>query len=153
MRNNTVHILFIAFVITATFLSACSSAATAIPTTATTRAQTTQNNGGVTGSGNIQWPSAMPTDVPRFTYGTITGANNNILGNVQATFKNVAPDAFAKYQKDLKNAGWAITNATQSADGFEIDAAKTPRGVVAMFVLSTGNGLKGAVTYNDHSSQ
>jgi len=73
------------------------------------------------------------------------------MGNIQATYENVTPDAFEKYQSDLKNAGWTITNATQSASGFEIDAAKSPRGVVAMFITSKDNGLKGAVTYNDHS--
>jgi hypothetical protein len=95
----------------------------------------------------------MPADVPQFTYGTITGSNNDVMGSVQAAYKNVSTDAFTKYQADLKAAGWKITNATQSADGFEIDAAKAPRGVVAMFINSKSGGLKGAVTYNDHSGQ
>ena len=121
------------------------------PAQVTQNVQVTQNNGGATGSGTIQWPSMMPTDVPQFTYGTITGSSNNIMGSIQAAFENVTPDAFDKYQSDLKNAGWTISNATQSADGFEIDATKAPRGVVAMFITSKDNGLKGAVTYNDHS--
>lgn len=101
----------------------------------------------------VQWPSKMPTDVPQFTYGTITGSNNDVMGSVQAAYKNVSTDAYTKYQADLKAAGWTITNATQSADGFEIDAAKAPRGVVAMFINSKSDGLKGAITYNDHSGQ
>jgi hypothetical protein len=124
--------------------------------------QVNQNNGGTTrntnqdtaqAGGTIQWPSQMPPDVPRFTYGTITGSSNNVMGSIQAAFANVTPDVFDKYQSDLKKAGWTISNATQSADGFEIDAAKAPRGVVAMFITSKNNGLKGAVTYNDHSGQ
>ena len=101
-------------------------------------------------SGSIQWPSKMPADVPLFTYGTITSSSNDIMGNIQASYNNVTADAFSKYQSDLKNAGWTISNANQSASGFEIDAAKAPRGVVAMFITSKTTGLTGAVTYNDH---
>jgi len=156
--------LFAVFVIAATVLSACGSAVAATPTaaaisapivaltTAPTQVQVNQNNGGVTGSGNIQWPSKMPTDVPVFTYGTITGASNDIMGSIQAVFDNVTPDAFDKYQIDLKNAGWTISNATQSAYGFEIDATIAPRTVVAMFVTSKSNGLTGAVTFNAHAN-
>ena len=133
--------------------SANNSSGNAPENTTGGQAQVSQINGGVTGSGAIQWPSKMPPDVPKFTYGTITGSNNNVMGSVQAAFANVTPDAFDKYQSDLKNAGWTISNATQSADGFEIDAAKAPRGVVAMFIASKSEGLKGAVTYNDHSGQ
>ena len=103
------------------------------------------------GGENFQWPAKMPADVPKFTFGTITGASDNIMGNVQAAYKNVPADAFDKYQSDLKGAGWTIANARQTPDGFEIDAAKGKRGVVAMFIASKNDGLKGAVTYNDHS--
>jgi hypothetical protein len=162
MRNKNLYTLLAVFVLAAMALSACGSAATTTPpvvatsvpigapTTAATQVQGNQNNGGGTGSGNIQWPSAMPADVPVFTYGTITGANNDILGSVQATFENVTSDAFDKYQSDLKNAGWTISNATQSAYGFEIDATIAPRTVVAMFITSKNNGLTGAVTYTAH---
>jgi hypothetical protein len=96
----------------------------------------------------------MPSDVPRFTYGTLTGSSNDVYGGgVQAAFDDVSADAFTKYQNDLRSAGWTISNATQSAAGFEIDATKAPRGVVAMFVNSKTHGLRGAVTYNDHSGQ
>ena len=159
MRNKSLYTLFAIFVIATMFLSACGSAATPVtvvpsePTTAATQTQAGQNNGGATGNGSIQWPSAMPMDVPQFTYGTITGANNDIMGNVQAVYESVTPDTFDKYQSDLKNAGWTISNATQSAFGFEIDATIAPRTVVAMFVTSKGKGLTGAVTYNAHSGQ
>ncbi len=126
-----------------------SSAATA-PSIATLLAGV--SNGGAAGSGSIQWPSKMPLDVPRFPYGTITGANNNVMGSIQATFENVTSDAFDKYQSDLKSAGWVITNASQSADGSgEIDASKAPHRVVVMFLPSKNNGIKVAITYYDHS--
>jgi flagellar basal body-associated protein FliL len=101
--------------------------------------QPSQNSG-------IQWPSAMPADVPQFTYGTITGANNNVMGKVQATFSNVSSDAFNKYQSDLKDAGWKITSA--APDQSEIDAAKSSHSIVLMFLNSAKNGLKVTLTYN-----
>ena len=123
------------------------------PASPATQIPVIQNNFSGTASSNIQWPSKMPADVPVFTYGTITGSSNAILGNIQGVFESVPAVAFNKYQSDLKNAGWAITNATQSTFGFEIDAAKAPRTVVAMFINSLKNGLTGAVTYNDHAGQ
>ena len=142
-------------------LSACGSAASAAPTlttvvpaaatvapaSAATQAPVSQNTVG-TGSSNVQWPSQMPADVPVFTYGTITGSSNNIMGNIQGAFDNVSADAFTKYQSDLKNAGWTITVANQSASGFEIDATKTGRTVVAMFISTKKTGLTGAVTFH-----
>lgn len=78
-------------------------------------------------SASAQWPSKMPSDVPKFTYGTITASSNDVYGgNVQATFADVTSDAFEKYQNDLKKAGWTISTANQSASGFEIDATKAP---------------------------
>jgi hypothetical protein len=164
MRNKSLYSVPAMFVIALTILSACSSAATATPTaavisaptvapvSAATQAPVAQNSGSGTGSSSIQWPSAMPTDVPVFTYGTITGSNNNIMGNIQGAFDNVPAEAFTNYQSDLKTAGWTITVATQSTDGFEIDASKGARTVVAMFVSTQKTGLTGAVTYNGHVS-
>ena len=163
MRKMSLYALPVMIVMALTVLSACGSAATAAPTTAVvsmptlapvsaaTQAPVAQNTGAGSGS-SIQWPSAMPTDVPIFTYGTITGSNNNIMGNVQGAFDNVPADAFTSYQSSLKTAGWTITVATQSASGFEIDASKGARSLVAMFYASQKTGLTGAVTYNGHGS-
>ena len=162
MHNKNLYTLLAVFVMAATALSACgvvdtitppagtTSAPAVVPTTTATQVPVNQNTGTATGSSNIQWPSAMPADVPVFTYGTITGSSNDILGSIQAAYENVTTDAFDKYQSDLKNAGWTISNATQSAYGFEIDATITPHTVVAMFVMSKNNGLTGAVTYTAH---
>ena len=154
------------FVMALIGLSACGAAATATPSllaviiptlapvstaTLTPVAQNTSAAPVSTSSG-IQWPSAMPADVPIFTYGTITGSNNNVMGNVQGAYNNVPAEAFTKYQSDLKSAGWTISVANQSADGFEIDATKGVRTVVAMFINSKSTGLTGAVTYNGHGS-
>ena len=164
MRKMSLYTLPAIFIVALTVLSACGSAATAAPTTAVAsmptlapvsavpQAPVAQNMVAGAGSGSIQWPSAMPTDVPVFTYGTITGSNNNIMGNVQGAFDNVPAEAFTSYQTNLKTAGWTITVATQSASGFEIDASKGARSLVAMFYASQKTGLTGAVTYNGHGS-
>ena len=150
------------FVMALIILSACGSAATASPSlpaviiptltpvSTATQAPVAQNTAAGPVSGNIQWPSAMPADVPVFTYGTITGSNNNVMGNVQGAYNNVPAEAFTKYQSDLKSAGWTVTVANQTAYGFEIDATKGVRTVVAMFINSKSTGLTGAVTYNGH---
>lgn len=126
-------------------LAGCGHAATTpavIQNQTTAPVQEQQNNIITTQSNLIQWPSKMPTDVPVFTYGTITGSNNNIMGSIQAAFDHVSSDAFGGYRKDLTKAGWKITNATQSADGFEIDATKGSRSIVAMFIASKDNTLR-----------
>jgi len=171
MRKMGLYSVPAMFIMALIILSACGSAATTTPTAAVvqiptqapvslatqapvskaTQAPVSQNAGAGSGS-SFQWPSAMPADVPVFTYGTIAGSNNNIMGNVQAAYNNVPAEAFTKYQSDLKSAGWTITLANQSATGFEIDATKGGPTVVAMFYTSQKTGLTGAVTYNGHGS-
>lgn len=108
-----------------------------------------QNQG--SGQSNPQWPSAMPSYVPVFTYGTIYGSSNNVngAGAIQAVFDNVDQGAFNKYQNDLKNAGWTITNALHSDKGFEIDAERNGRSLTTIMGLNMtvpGKGVSGALT-------
>jgi hypothetical protein len=166
MRKMNLYSVPAMFVMALIVLSACGSAATATPNlpavilptlapvSTASQAPAAQNTaaGPASTSSGIQWPSAMPADVPIFTYGTITGSNNNVMGNVQGAYNNVPAEAFTKYQSDLKSAGWTISVANQSANGFEIDATKGVRTVVAMFINSKSTGLTGAVTYNGHGS-
>jgi hypothetical protein len=103
------------------------------------------------GQANPQWPSAMPSYVPVFTYGTIYGSSNNVngAGAIQAVFVNVDQGAFNKYQQDLKNAGWTITNALNSNNGFEIDAERNGRSLTTIMGLNMtvpGKGVSGALT-------
>jgi len=152
MKRKMLWVLLVSLILVGVMVAGCSKgSSTSSSPAASSPAAPAQSQGAV--QAGAQWPSQMPPDVPKFTYGTITGSSNNVMGSIQATFTNVTPDAFDKYQNDLKNAGWTISNAQQSANGFEIDAAKAPRGVVAMFIASKSEGLKGAVTYNDHSGQ
>ncbi|MGA2112968.1 MAG: hypothetical protein ABSG98_12620 [Anaerolineales bacterium] len=165
MPSRRMRIRLAVFVMSAAVLCACNFSAAIAPTAAApsapvaaltmvaTQIQVNQSSAGAAGNGTISWPSEMPADVPQFSYGTITASSNNVMGHIQATFRNVPADAYDKYQSDLKNAGWTITNATQSADGFEIDAAKAPRTVVALFIASKSGGFKGAVTYTANSGQ
>jgi hypothetical protein len=101
---------------------------------------------------NAHWPSQWPSDVPRFTYGTITSN----IGDSAVEFKNVTPVAFNKYQSDLKKAGWTMKLAVQSANGaFTIIATKGQRSVATTQVTSTpGNPeLSGSVVYTPAAGQ
>jgi len=98
-----------------------------------------------TPSSNIQWPSAMPAAVPIFTYGTITGSNNNVNGTVQVTFDNVT-DAGApgKYASDLVNAGWGI----YLNNGVKVEASLSQSGgtLSGLEVIFANNGA--TIIYN-----
>ena len=128
-------IVFVSILLVVTFIIAgCSggSTKTSVSTTvnapmssvtSSTIAPTSPAVATTTGS-NIQWPSAMPTDVPIFTYGTITGSNNNVNGTVQVTFDKIT-DAGApgKYASDLMKAGWNIYCIQHNSQGIEIEAS------------------------------
>jgi hypothetical protein len=87
----------------------------------------------------------MPPDVPKFTYGTITGFGST-SGSVEVGINNATPDSFEKYQSDLKNAGWTILETSQIS-GYGIAAAKGKRGVNVSFGLNSSNELSGQVIY------
>jgi hypothetical protein len=95
-----------------------------------------------------QWPSQMPPDVPKFTYGTITGFGST-SNSIVVFINNASPDSFDKYQSDLKNAGWTIKETSQ-INGYGINAAKGERRVTVTFGSnsSSGNELQGQVLYN-----
>jgi hypothetical protein len=96
-----------------------------------------------------QWPSQMPPDVPKFNYGTI-GAAVAIPGNsVAVGIENATPDAFVKYQSDLKNAGWTIGMNVQLANSFMINATKGKSRISVNLDNSGGKGYKGMITYSE----
>ncbi|MGD0153745.1 MAG: hypothetical protein ABSC17_08310 [Thermacetogeniaceae bacterium] len=120
-----------------------------------------QNNGGVTvktdqgtyqAGSTYEWPSTMPSDVPKFSYGKITSViqSNTATGKgISVGIENAAPDAFDKYKNDLQNAGWTIETTSQSTSGLLISASKDKRTVMASFSSSSDKGLSGAVIYSE----
>jgi hypothetical protein len=107
-----------------------------------------QSQGAAQGGGTYQWPSQMPPDVPRFTYGTINFSQNDyaVMGTLQAVFINTTQDAFSKYQSDLKKAGWDVSLPNNT----NIVAYKGQREVNVMFMNTNDNGLRVALTYYPH---
>ena len=74
------------------------------PMSSVTSSTKVSTSSAATTSSNIQWPSATLVGVPVFTYGTITGYNNNVNGNVQVTIANITDlAASGKYESDLTN--------------------------------------------------
>jgi len=165
MRSRTTCLLLaITLVVLSLTITGCSFLAKkaeekAIQNATGGQAQVNQNNGSVTikngqgtfqAGGTYQWPSAMPADVPKFTYGTITAViQSNTANNkgITVAFTNATPDAFDKYKGSLQNAGWSIQETSQSTDGFMISAGKDKRTVMVIFNTDSDKGLSGTVVY------
>lgn len=75
--------------------------------------------GGITKSKNgytatksyAKWPEDMPTDVPKFNYGTLTQNSRQKDARINAWsvfFDGIAPEVMEKYKSDLINSGWKI---------------------------------------------
>ena len=66
-------------------------------------------------STTARWPSEIPPDVPKFTYGRITSFAGNRC-YMQVRIADPTADCFDNYQRDLKKAGWEIVAASHSAN-------------------------------------
>jgi PBP1b-binding outer membrane lipoprotein LpoB len=153
-------IVFVSILLVVTFVIAgCSGGSTKAsvsttvnaPMSSVTSSTIASTSPATTNSSNIQWPSATLVGVPVFTYGTITGYNNNVNGNVQVTIANITDAAASgKYMSDLTNAGWSIylSNYNTAAQGTEIEASIGQNGGISgLEILFTNNG-KATITYN-----
>jgi hypothetical protein len=122
------------------------------PMSSVTSSTKVSTSSAATTSSNIQWPSATLVGVPVFTYGTITGYNNNVNGNVQVTIANITDlAASGKYESDLTNAGWSIYVSVYntSAEGTEIEASLSQNGGISGLEILFANGeTKATITYN-----
>lgn len=74
------------------------------------------------GSGDVvPWPEEIPSDVPVFKYAVIDAsiappAEAETSRSVAIQFREVEPGAYAKYEQDLKDAGWEITTDASWTD-------------------------------------
>ena len=69
----------------------------------------------------IAWPKQIPSDVPVFKYGKLDAsiANPNGEGSkdmAMIQISGISADGYAKYEQDLKAAGWTITTNSEYAD-------------------------------------
>jgi flagellar basal body-associated protein FliL len=70
--------------------------------------------------GTKTWPKDMPSVVPKFTYGSISGSLSvTDPASWSVTFENADSDAYAKYQKDLQRAGFVTKEQS------EVESIKT----------------------------
>lgn len=98
-----------------------------------------------------EWPSQIPADVPKFSYGKIITVteSSTVQGNsVFVGINEVKDDAYDKYKSALESAGWKINLTNRSNDGFLITATKDKQNVIASFSNKSEKGVSGGVTYS-----
>ena len=87
----------------------------------------TTKEGEITWGETAEWPNDIPSDVPRFTYGKVTGlvrAHEASAKNWSLVLGDVEEGGLAKYSETLKGNGWEILASFQSADGETVTAQK-----------------------------
>ncbi len=87
----------------------------------------TTKEGEITWGETAEWPNDIPSDVPRFTYGKVTGlvrAHDASAKNWNLVLGDVEEGGLAKYVETLKGKGWEILASFQSADGETMTAQK-----------------------------
>lgn len=67
---------------------------------------------------SAKWPTDMPANVPKFTYGTVTASSKTPEG-WSVIFEKVTTDAQTKYLADLTGKGW-----TQDGEAIDMGATK-----------------------------
>jgi hypothetical protein len=73
------------------------------------------------------WPEDLPSDVPKFTYGKVTGvvrASGADGKHWTLALAEVEADGLGKYIETLKSAGWSIVMDARSAEGGTVVAEK-----------------------------
>jgi hypothetical protein len=111
-----------------------------------------------TGQGTMEvggkqvWPSRIPADVPKFTYGKIVSVmeNNNPKGtNVFVGIEEITRADFDKYASALADAGWKAVTESKSEDGFFVTAKKGNNMLVVSFSGKGDKGFSGGVSYTE----
>ena len=102
--------------------------------------------------GTREWPSKIPSDVPKFTYGKITSVSetNTPKGtNILVGIQEVSPADFDKYKSTLESAGWKIGSTTKLEDGLLLDAKKEKSMLVVSFSGKGDKGFSGGVSFTE----
>jgi hypothetical protein len=86
------------------------------------------------------WPKEIPSDVPEFKYGKISGVtttktDENLIWTI--VFSEISKDAIDKYNKELKSKGFETQTVTMSGLGGTISGEKDDMKVAVM--MSEGN--------------
>ncbi len=110
-------------------------------------AEITTDEGSMKIGSTYDWPSGMPSDVPEFKYGSITGVIESTTDAGTAytvTFEEVEADSFEKYRSDLEDNGWSIQFTQQMGSGWSLNANKENNDVTVLM----GEDSTGFISFN-----
>jgi len=110
----------------------------------------TTQDGTMQMGGTNEWPSKIPADVPKFTYGKINSVIENTSPDGQSIIvglEGVAMADIEKYKSALEGAGWKITMTSKSDDAYFMTAEKGKNSVSASFGTKTDGGYSGILGY------
>lgn len=109
----------------------------------------TTKDGSLQAGGTSEWPSKIPADVPKFSYGKITSVMESTTTDGQSIIvgiEGVALDDLEKYKGQLEGAGWKITMTSKSEDGYLLVSEKAKNSVTASFSKGD-NSYSGGLSY------
>ncbi len=106
----------------------------------------TTDQGSIKIGATYDWPAAIPSDVPEFKYGTVTGVMESATEtgtSYTVTFEEIAADSFEKYRSDLEDNGWTMQYTQQMGTGWSLNAIKDNNSVSAVM----GDDYTGIVSF------
>jgi uncharacterized protein YceK len=110
----------------------------------------TTKDGSMKVGGATEWPSTMPADVPKFSYGKITSAMENTTSDglsIVVGIDGVALADLDKYKSDLEGAGWEITTTSKTDDASILSAEKGKNTVTVSFSIKDDKTYSGGISY------
>lgn len=106
--------------------------------------------------GTNEWPSKIPSDVPKFSYGKIDSVAETNTGDGQSvivSFEGVAMPDLEKYKSDIESAGWKVTMTTKSDDGYWMSAEKDKNAIALTFANKSDSGYSGAFAWTQENNK
>lgn len=110
------------------------------------------DQGTMQAGGTQEWPSKIPADVPKFTYGKIVSVmeNNTPKGtNIFVGIEGVSKADFENYVTALAGAGWKAVTESKGEDGFFVTTKKGNNMLVASFSGKNEKGFSGGISYTE----
>ncbi len=103
--------------------------------------------------GSNEWPSRIPSDVPKFMAGKITAISESTpAGGGYQVMVGIEAASIAdieKYKSQLESSGWKITATTKTDDGYMVASEKDKRTVIESFTGKTDSDFSGGIYYTE----
>ncbi len=103
--------------------------------------------------GSNEWPSRIPSDVPKFSAGKITAISESTPASggyqVMVGIEGASMTDIEKYKSQLESAGWKITATTKTEDGYMVSSEKEKRTLIESFTGKTDQGFSGGIYYTE----